>query len=224
MNIFRIKAVPVVGWSSKDAFNLRPPPVAIFWLFIGLVLFGVGETMLIAAGIGVSPWTVLAQGVSASTGIGIGAATFWVSVAILALWIPLRQKPGIGTLSNVVIIAATIEFALPYIPEPEGYAARLALAVSGTLTVGIGSGIYLVANLGPGPRDGLMTGLQRFTNRPISWVRTFIELSAVGCGWLLGGTVGIGTVIFALGIGPAVSAGLYLTARCSGHRLGPEAD
>ena len=224
MRIFKIKAVPIVGWSSKDAFNMRPPPIAIFWLFIGLFLFGVGETMLIGAGIGVSPWTVLAQGVSVTTGMGIGAATFWVSVAILSLWIPLRQKPGIGTLSNVVIIAATIEFVLPFIPAPEGYVGQFALAVMGTLMVGIGSGIYLVANLGPGPRDGLMTGLQRCTGQPISWVRTFIELSAVICGWLLGGTVGVGTVVFAFGIGPAVSASLYLTARCSGHRLGSEAD
>ena len=203
---------------------MRPPLRAVFWLFIGLFLFGVGETMLIAAGIGVTPWTVLAQGLSATLGIGIGAATFWISVLILLLWIPLSQKPGFGTLANVVIIAATIEFLVPFIPEPVGYFARLAQTVLGTLFVGIGSGIYLIANLGPGPRDGLMTGLQRVTGRPIFWARTFIECSSVVCGWLLGGTVGVGTIIFALGIGPAVSAGLYLTAICSGYRLCSKAD
>ena len=212
MKIFKIKTIPVVGWSSKDAFNMRPPLRAVFWLFIGLFLFGV------------TPWTVLAQGFAATLDIGIGAATFWVSVLILLLWLPLSQKPGFGTLSNVVIVAATIEFLLPYIPEPDDYLVRLAQTVLGTLIAGIGSGIYLVANLGPGPRDGLMTGLQRFTGRPIFCVRTFIEFSSVICGWLLGGTVGIGTLIFALGIGPAVSAGLYLTANCSGHRLCSKAD
>lgn len=219
MNIFKIKAIPVVGWSSKDAFNMRPPPWSVFWLFIGLFLFGVGETMLIGAGIGVTPWTVLAQGLALTLGVGIGAATFWVSILILLLWIPLSQKPGFGTFSNVVIIAATIEFLMPYIPEPDEYFVRLAQTVLGTLIVGIGSGIYLVANLGPGPRDGLMTGLQRFTGKPIFFVRTIIELSSVVCGWLLGGMVGVGTLIFALGIGPAVSVGLYLTATCSAHRL-----
>ena len=104
---------------------MRPPLRAVFWLFIGLFLFGVGETMLIGAGIGVTPWTVLAQGFAATLDIGIGAATFWVSVLILLLWLPLSQKPGFGTLSNVVIVAATIEFLLPYIPEPDDYLVRL---------------------------------------------------------------------------------------------------
>jgi uncharacterized membrane protein YczE len=216
MRIFTIKTVPTVGWSSSHPHNIRPNPTTLFWLALGLFLFGAGETLLIAACIGVSPWTVLAQGIAVSFNIGIGAATFVVSLAVLLLWLPLRQCPGIGTVCNVLIISATIGFLLPYVPAPENYWARILEVGLGTLIVGLGSGIYLVANLGAGPRDGLMTGLQSLTKFPIAWVRASIEITTILCGWMLGGTVGIGTVMFAIGIGPAVSAGLYLTAYCTG--------
>ncbi len=222
MRIFSVRGVPLVGWSSADPFNFRPRVPTLFWLSFGLFLFGTGEALLIAAGAGVSPWTVLAQGLGRSLGIGIGAATFLVSVAILLLWIPLRQRPGIGTVFNAFIIAATIEYLLPVLPAPAEGVGQLLQAALGTLTVGLGSGIYLVANLGPGPRDGLMTGLQRLTGYPIAGVRTCIEIAVIGAGWALGGTVGLGTVLFAFGIGPAVSVGLYLTALVSGAPVRPE--
>ena len=181
----------------------------------GLVVFGIGEAMLIASGGGVSPWTVLAQGISLQTQFSIGWATFWVSVAVLLLWIPLRQMPGLGTILNVIIISATLELALLFLPQPEMLALVLVQIVSGILLVGFGSGIYLVANLGPGPRDGLMTGLQRVTGMPIAAVRASLEISVVICGWFLGGVVGLGTVLFALGIGPAVSLGLFTVDKFS---------
>ena len=143
-------------------------------------------------------------------------ATFAVSVRVLLLWIPLRQRIGIGTLLNAVIISATIEYLLPFLPSFDSFGVSLFQACLGTVGVGLGSGIYLVANLGPGPRDGLMTGLQRVTGAPVAPLRAVIEVTVVLAGWSLGGTVRIGTVVFALGIGPAVSAGLYLTARVSG--------
>ena len=216
MGIFAVRSIPAAGWSSRDPFILRPKPKTVFLLALGLFLFGAGEAMLIAAGVGVSPWTVLAQGVGSTVGIGIGVATFAVSVLVLLLWIPLRQRIGIGTLLNTVIISATIEYLLPFLPSFDSFGVSLFQACLGTVVVGLGSGIYLVANLGPGPRDGLMTGLQRVTGAPVAPLRAGIELTVVLAGWLLGGMVGIGTVVFALGIGPAVSAGLYLTARCSG--------
>lgn len=216
MRIFAVKSVPIVGWSSSDPFNLKPRLPSLFWLALGLFLFGLGETFLIAANAGVSPWTVLAQGISQTFDISIGVSTFVVSLAILVLWIPLRQRLGVGTVLNVLIISATIEFLLPLIPTPDEYAVKLIQAGVGTLLVGLGSGIYLVANLGAGPRDGLMTGLQRLCGLPIAAVRGGLEVTVIACGWMLGGTVGVGTVLFAIGIGPAVSAGLFLTAYCSG--------
>ena len=154
--------------------------------------------------------------VAIHTGTSIGVTTFVVSFIVLLAWIPLRQKPGIGTVMNAIIISATIEFVLPLLPMPASLVLQVVAVVVGILLVGLGSGIYLVANLGAGPRDGLMTGLQRVTQLPIAWVRISIELSVVLCGWLLGGVAGVGTVMFALGIGPAVSAGLFLTGRIAG--------
>lgn len=179
------------------------------FLVVGLTVFGLGEALLINAGIGVSPWTVLAEGTSNVSGWSIGLSAFVVSVAVLLAWIPLRQSPGIGTVANAVIISLTLEFSLPYIPSPDGTFLQLVQVIAGILIVGIGSAIYLIANLGPGPRDGLMTGLQRVTGYPIGWVRSSIEITVVIAGWLLGGTVGVGTVMFALLIGPTVSACLF---------------
>ncbi|MEZ7813996.1 MAG: hypothetical protein QMB16_10050 [Paracoccaceae bacterium] len=165
--------------------------------------------MLITAGIGVSPWTVFAQGLTHFIGIGIGLATFVLSISVLLSWIPLKQTPGIGTLANAVIIAWVLEFALPYLPHFDHTGLQILQAILGVLFTGLGGAIYLIANLGPGPRDGLMTGLQRATSRPLALVRASIEISVILLGWSLGGTVGIGTMFFALGIGPSVAASLY---------------
>lgn len=209
MKFLKLKKVPVVPWSSPQPLNLRPRLSTLFYLSVGLSVFGLGEAALVAASAGVSPWTVLAQGVGRVAGVNLGLATLFVSVCVLLLWIPLKQTPGIGTVANALIVSLLIELSLRVLPQPEAIALQLAQAVVGVLLVGLGSGIYLVANLGPGPRDGLMTGLARRTDLPIAGVRTTLEFAAVAVGWSLGGTIGLGTVLFAFGIGPAVSLGLY---------------
>ena len=209
MKFLKLKKVPVVPWSSPQPLNLRPRLSTLFYLSVGLSVFGLGEAALVAASAGVSPWTVLAQGVGRVAGVNLGLATLFVSVCVLLLWIPLKQTPGIGTVANALIVSLLIELSLRVLPQPEAIALQLAQAVVGVLLVGLGSGIYLVANLGPGPRDGLMTGLARRIDLPIAGVRTTLEIAAVAVGWSLGGTIGLGTVLFAFGIGPAVSLGLY---------------
>jgi len=215
MKIFSIKSVPTTQWSSDKPFNFSPKPLTVLILCIGLVLFGLGESLIITASVGMSPWTVLAEGLALTTGLTIGALTFLISLGVLLLWIPLKQHAGIGTILNVIIIAAVIEWSLPYLPHPEDYAMKIVQVILGTLIVGIASGIYLIANLGPGPRDGLMTGCQRLTGLPIASVRVLLEVTVISIGWSLGGTIGIGTVLFAFGIGPAVSLGLYSIAAIS---------
>lgn len=205
-----VTSVPKLRWSSPRAFTMRPPLASLAFLILGLVLFGFGEALLVTAGIGVSPWTVFAEGVTNITGWSLGFATFVISLSVLGLWIPLRQAPGMGTILNVIIIALVLEFVLPLLPEFETYITNAGLAVAGVLVTGFGGAIYLIANLGPGPRDGLMTGLQGVTGQPIARVRTFIELSVVVIGWALGGTLGLGTVLFALGIGPAMALGMQI--------------
>jgi hypothetical protein len=209
MKIFSVKSVPKASWSSEKSLNFSPSPITVLILCLGLTLFGLGESLIITAGAGMSPWTVLAEGLSISTNLSIGSLTFLISLAVLLLWIPLKQMPGIGTLLNVIIIAAVIEWSLPYLPHPEHYELKILQAFVGTLLVGFASGIYLIANLGPGPRDGLMTGFQRITGFPIAWVRASIEIVVVTIGWTLGGSIGLATIIFAFGIGPAVSVGLF---------------
>lgn len=215
MQIFSIKSVPKVSWSSEKPLNFSPSPVTILILCFGLMLFGLGESLIITAGTGMSPWTVLAEGLSISTGLSIGALTFLISLAVLLLWIPIKQLPGVGTMLNVIIIAAVIEWSLPFLPHPEQYGFQILQALIGTLIVGFATGIYLIANLGPGPRDGLMTGFQRITGLPIAWVRVLIEVAVVCIGWTLGGTLGLATLLFAFGIGPAVSLGLYCVSALS---------
>ena len=211
--IFSLKKVPTLSWSSFDALNLKPRIITLLYLLIGLILFGLGETMLIAANVGVSPWTVLAQGISIKTGYSIGISTFMVSIGVLILWIPLKQKPGIGTILNTIIISIVLDVSLPYLPTPESFFLQALQVFIGVIIVGLGSGFYLISNLGPGSRDGLMTGLQKKTNLSIALIRATIEVSAVVFGFYLGGVVGIGTLVFAFGIGPAVSAGLFFVSR-----------
>ncbi|MDC0941657.1 hypothetical protein OAT62_02845 [Gammaproteobacteria bacterium] len=215
MKIFSIRSVPVTNWSSEKPLNFAPKPLTLIILCFGLFLFGLGESLIITASAGMSPWTVLAEGLSITTGLSIGALTFLISLGVLLLWIPLKQQAGVGTILNVIIIAAVIEWSLPYLPHPESYAIQIIQAIVGTLVVGIASGIYLIANLGPGPRDGLMTGCQKATNLPIAWVRVFLEITVISIGYALGGTIGLATIIFAFCVGPAVSLGLYFIASIS---------
>ena len=159
---------------------------------------------------GASPWSVLAQGISTKVNYSVGMITLFISIGVLFLWFFLNQKPGIGTILNALIIALMIDICIKFVPTPENYISQLLLAIFAILMVGLGGGIYLVANLGPGPRDGLMVGLQQKSNLPIALVRGLIEISVVSVGWYLGGTVGFGTLLFAFGIGPAVALGLFI--------------
>ena len=206
----KIKKIPKVNWSSEKPYNFKPKFSTFFFLCFGLTLFGLGEGLLIVSFTGASPWSVLAQGISLNVNLSIGTITFLISVAVLILWIPLGQKLGVGTLFNALIIALMIDLCIKFVPTPSNYIYQLVLAVISVITVGIGGGIYLVSNLGAGPRDGLMIGLQKITNLPIAVVRATLEISAVSIGWFLGGTVGIGTLLFAFGIGPCVVLGLHL--------------
>ena len=206
----KIKKIPKVKWSSEKPFNFKPKFSTFFFLCFGLSLFGLGEGLLIVSFTGASPWSVLAQGISLNINLSIGTITLLISIAVLILWIPLGQKPGTGTIFNALIIAIMIDLCIKYVPTPSNYIHQLLLAVISVIMVGIGGGIYLVSNLGAGPRDGLMIGLQKVTNFPIAVVRATLEISVVSIGWYLGGTVGVGTLLFAFGIGPCVALGLYL--------------
>ena len=206
----KIKNIPIVSWSSDKSLNFKPKLSTSFFLIFGLVIFGLGEGLLILSTTGNSPWSVLAEGISNTTSLSIGVATFFISVSVLFLWIFIKQKPGLGTIFNIIIIAGMIDITLSFFDAPSSIWMKYFLAFFSVLLVGLGSGIYLVANLGPGPRDGLMTGLTKLTNLPIALVRALLEISAVLAGWYLGGTVGMGTLIFAFGIGPCVALGLFL--------------
>ena len=208
-----LKNIPKASWSSDKPLNLRPKISTFLYLCFGLTLFGLGEGLLIVSLTGASPWTVLAEGISLNVDFSIGTVTFFISLGVLFLWFFLNQKPGIGTLLNALIVAVMIDVSINYIPTPENYIPQLLLAILGVLIVGLGSGFYLISNLGPGPRDGLMTGIQRKTNFPIAAVRAFLEITVVSIGWYLGGTVGIGTLLFAFGVGPAVALGLFIVGR-----------
>ena len=208
-----IKNVPKVSWSSEKPLNLKPKISTWFFLFFGLVIFGLGEGLLIVSAMGNSPWTVLAEGIYLDIGFSIGIITIAISAIVLVIWIPLKQKPGIGTILNALIIGLMIDLCIRFVPTPESYISQLSLAIIAVLTVGLGGGIYLVANLGPGPRDGLMIGLQKKTNLPIAVVRASLEITVMSTGWYLGGTVGIGTLLFAFGIGPAVALGLFIVGK-----------
>ena len=208
-----LKNIPKVSWSSEKPLNLKPKISTFLFLCLGLTLFGLGEGLLVVSLAGASPWTVLAQGISLNVDLSIGTITLFLSIGVLIFWLPLNQKPGIGTILNALIVAVMIDISIAFISTPENYISQLLLAFIAVLTVGLGGGIYLVANLGAGPRDGLMVGLQQKTNLPIAAVRAFLEITVVSIGWYLGGTVGVGTLLFAFGIGPAVALGLFLTGK-----------
>lgn len=206
--IFLISSVPIVSWSSVKPNNFKPNFKTFFFLCLGLFIFGLGESVLVVSEYGVTPWTVLAEGVAKKIDIGIGLSTFIISCIVLIFWLPLKLKPGFGTLMNILIIAMTMGGAIPFLYFLNDFFDGLFLSFLGTMLVGFGSGIYLIANLGPGTRDGLMTGISKKYNKPISLIRFTIEFCVVFFGWVLGGTLGIGTIIFAIFIGPFVSLSL----------------
>jgi uncharacterized membrane protein YczE len=209
----KIKNIPKVYWSSDKPLNLKPKISTSLFLCIGLIIFGLGEGLLIVSASGASPWSVLAQGLFLNIGFSVGIITIIISFAVLLLWFPLKQKPGIGTILNALIIGLMIDACLRYVPTPENYINQILLGAVAVVTVGLGGGIYLVANLGAGPRDGLMIGLQKKTNLPIALVRGLLEITVMSIGWYLGGTVGVGTLLFAFGIGPCVALSLFLVNR-----------
>ncbi|MFL2957094.1 MAG: YczE/YyaS/YitT family protein [Candidatus Thalassarchaeaceae archaeon] len=207
------KKVPTTWWSSDDPMSTRPQLSTMTILIIGLWIFGTGDAIIIAAGIGNAPWTVLAEGIAVNIGWSIGQTTFLVSVLVLLLWIPLKEKPGVGTILNAILIAAAIEYMGGVLPTPEKFEYQILQVIIGSIFVGIGSGMYLTANLGPGPRDGWMTGLQRASGIPIGRVRGSIEIGVLALGWLMGGTFGVGTIIFAISIGPIVASCLNIAGQ-----------
>lgn len=180
---------------------------------VGLWLFGVGEAMLVAANLGNSPWTVLAQGISLRTNLSIGVITNILGVIILLLWIPLRQRPGLGTVGNIVLVGTSIDVTLALLPEPDALVARIPLTLGGILVVAVGSGFYLGVGMGPGPRDGLMTGITRVTGWALGWTRAIVEVTVLIIGVFLGGVAGVGTLLFALFVGPCVNVAVRLLSK-----------
>ncbi len=207
----KIKNIPNVSWSSDNPLNLKPKLKTFVLLCLGLSIFGFGSSLLIHSTIGNAPWVVLAEGLANQFNWSIGFATFITSIVVLSMWIPLSEKPGIGTIMNILIIAVVLDLSINIFDLSSSlFFINFITALLGVIIVGLGSGIYLIANLGPGPRDGLMTGLQKASGYPIAWIRTLIEITVVLLGWALGGTVGVGTILFTIGVGPTVAFGLNL--------------
>jgi uncharacterized membrane protein YczE len=216
MSMFlQIKNIPQLSWSSKSPKNLKPSFKTLLLLCFGLILFGFGEGLLIISTIGASPWNVFHQGLALNLDLSIGTCAFLMSLIVLLLWFFLDVKIGIGTILNVIIISIMIDVTIFFFKAPEYWVYQILLCIVSILMVGLGSGIYLIAKLGPGPRDGLMTGLQKKLGFSIAKIRGSIEILIVLFGWSLGGIVGIGTLLYALGIGPAVAFGLTLIKKIS---------
>ncbi len=171
-------------------------------LYAGLTLYGASSALMVSAGLGPEPWNVLHQGLSARTGLPIGVVSIIVGAAVLLLWIPLRQRPGLGTVSNVFVCGLSMDATLALLPDADSLAVRVPLLLAGVVLNGAATGLYIAASFGPGPRDGLMTGLHARTGRSIRLTRTLVEVAVVATGFALGGTVGFGTVLYALAIGP----------------------
>lgn len=201
---------------------MEPMTARLLRLFLGLALFGVGCAVLVQAGIGLDPWTVLAEGISLRTGLGIGWVVVLLGAVVLLLWIPLRQRPGFGTIANILVVGTVMQGALAVIPPVErfvtgvaGFLVGVVVFLAGIALVAVASAMYIGTGFGPGPRDGLMTGLNQRFGWPIWLSRTFVEGSVLLAGWLLGGTVGLGTVLFAALVGPGVHAAMSLGRRAA---------
>jgi uncharacterized membrane protein YczE len=205
------KTVPVTPWRAEHRWQLSPTRVLI--LFFGLAIFGLGDSLLVQGNVGNAPWTVFSQGLTLKSGMSIGWATFVISVFVLLIWIPLNEKPGFGTLSNIVLIATFIEVGTHIFPQQNSTLSGILFSLTGIALVGLGSALYITCGLGPGPRDGAMTGIHYKTGIRVGRVRLGIEVVVLIIGWLMGGTVGIGTALFALLIGQSVAIFLGIVAR-----------
>ena len=210
------KTIPSTSWRANTTWGLIDGNQSLqrfLILIFGLTLFGIGEAFLVITSLGNSPWVVLSEGISLNSNLNIGQATFFVSLMVLFFWIPLKQKPGFGTLANIVVIAAAIELGLLIIPEVNNLALKVFYVLFGILLVGIGSALYITCGLGTGPRDGLMTGLHYRTGVRVGRVRLGIEVVALTTGAFLGGSLGVGTALFALLIGQSVAISLGVLGR-----------
>ncbi|MFZ4180592.1 YczE/YyaS/YitT family protein [Streptomyces pseudogriseolus] len=187
---------------ARTALGERRLVRRLFQLYAGLALYGASSALLVRSGLGLEPWNVLHQGLSERTGLSMGVVLTALGAAILLLWIPLRQRPGLGTISNVLVIGVAMDATLAVVPDAHGLGVRVALMAAGIVLNGAATGLYIAARFGPGPRDGLMTGLNRRTGLSVRLVRTAIEITVVVTGFVLGGTVGVGTVLYAVAIGP----------------------
>lgn len=205
------KTIPYTPWRAEHRWQLSPARVAI--LFFGLSIFGLGDSLLVQGNTGNAPWTVFAQGISIKTGWALGVSTAVISVCVLLSWIPLRERPGFGTLANIALIATFIQIGTEIFPLAESFAIGIGYDLLGIALVGIGSALYITCGLGPGPRDGMMTGLHLRTGVRVGRVRLAIEVTVLAIGWLLGGTVGAGTLLFALLIGNSIAISLGVVAR-----------
>jgi uncharacterized membrane protein YczE len=193
----------------------KAKPKTFFYLMLGNWLYGTGEAILIKADIGQSPGTVLAQGIQNLTGDTIGWTSFYISIGVMFLWIPLKNKVGIGTVLNIIFVSVAIDVMMPFFPSPDSYAVSVVMVIIGILVIGLGSAFYIPSNLGPGPRDGLMTGLHYRTGIPIGRVRFVIEAAFLLAGWLLGGSVGLGTVLVTVLVGEVVAIFFGIVSRVS---------
>jgi uncharacterized membrane protein YczE len=205
------RTVPVVPWTAKNRWDLSFKRVLI--LFFGLAIFGLGDGLIIQSGLGNAPWSVLAQGISLKSGLSIGTSTLIIGALVLSLWIPLRERPGFGTIANILIISLFIEVGTNIFPKQEDLLPGLLFTLVGIAMVGIGSSLYITCGLGPGPRDGAMTGLHQRTGVRVGRVRLGLEVVVSLAGALLGGTLGLGTLLFALLIGQSVAISFGLLAR-----------
>jgi uncharacterized membrane protein YczE len=205
------RSIPHTSWAAKHRWNLTISRVSI--LFFGLFIFGLGDSLLVQSNTGNAPWTVLAQGVSKKLDISLGISTFAISTLVLFLWIPLREKPGFGTLANIVIIASAIQLGVNLFPLANNFVLGVAMDFFGIALVGIGSALYITCALGPGPRDGLMTAIHNRSGIRVGRVRLGIEGTVLILGGLLGGTIGLGTALFALFIGQSIAISLGVVSR-----------
>ncbi|MFM8842963.1 MAG: YczE/YyaS/YitT family protein [Actinomycetota bacterium] len=205
------RTVPQTPWSAQHRWDLKPKRLTI--LLFGLFIFGIGDSLLIVSDLGNAPWSVLAQGISRQSSLSVGEATLVISALVLLLWIPLKERPGFGTLANMVVIATAIDIGINNIPHPQTFLPQLFYVLVGITLVGTGSALYITCALGPGPRDGWMTSIHKRTGWPVGRVRLGIELSVLALGVILGGTAGLGTALFALLIGYSVAMAFGVVAR-----------
>jgi uncharacterized membrane protein YczE len=205
------KTVPITPWRAEYPWDLSFTRILI--LFVGLALFGFGDSLVVQSNLGNAPWTVFAQGLSLKTGLSLGWATFYIGFGVLLIWIPLRVRPGFGTISNIVIISAAVQFGVEHFPLQSTFLGGVASALVGIALVGIGTALYITCGLGPGPRDGAMTGIHHRTGIRVGRVRMGIELTVLIIGALMGGRIGLGTALFALLVGQSVAISFGVVAR-----------